>query len=680
MNVNKRIWKREPPVDDDSCKALFCRAVLGADGKSQDNDHLDEVCEEVDLKKCGGVPLAIIAFASLLASKPRDKWYRVCKSINFGPKENPNVENISMSLSYYGLPSRLRSCLMHLSNFKWTNKVSSIWKWVAEGFLGTDEEVEGLFEIGEVYFNILDKTSMIQQADMYEAECYLEGCRMNDMMLHLIRSSSSRQKFVRITDNEHEEVASESNVSRLAIIGGKRGKIDRIRKMVSLKSLCASHYEVDKIIEVWSDFKGLCVLDLIRCTHSRKSNRRLTGIGNLVQLKYLGLEGTPVDELEEEDVENLSCLQTLNLRHTGLEKLPSSIGQLGKLVCLWADDRTTFPAGLLRNLKSLQDLQLRLRSGAAGSLALVLELSKLTELRSLNIGVDDKLEAALAESMGCLEKIRSLVIRSASKSVTTHLADGLPGLGLLRCLSLEGICFSKMPACIISSSSTLRRLAVAVEILEETDAQSLRILPELTCLNLVVAAPYTGSLNNAGALFFRKLKFCTTNVLPAALLPLPAPVLEVLQFAATVQDVLVTGDHPADLGLGLLPSLRNVTVLLNCWGASAEEQQKAEAALRAVANRDGSKIQVIKENQGGKVCTTNPLIIHCIASISYLPGLMYIYTYCSQVLNTLQLPERLRQENPLLGPELAKMRGNQQVSITSSTRILIHTPFSVCLT
>ena len=48
---------------------------------------MDKISDEI-LQKCAGVPLAIIAVASLLATKPRREWPIVYKSIGFEPEGN----------------------------------------------------------------------------------------------------------------------------------------------------------------------------------------------------------------------------------------------------------------------------------------------------------------------------------------------------------------------------------------------------------------------------------------------------------------------------------------------------------------------------------------------------------------------------------------------------------------
>ena len=67
-------------LSEDDSKRLFFRRIFGSEDKCP--HQLKEVSVEI-IKKCGGLPLAIITMASLLTTKSytRADWLKVCNSI-----------------------------------------------------------------------------------------------------------------------------------------------------------------------------------------------------------------------------------------------------------------------------------------------------------------------------------------------------------------------------------------------------------------------------------------------------------------------------------------------------------------------------------------------------------------------------------------------------------------------
>ncbi|XP_044379323.1 disease resistance protein RGA5 [Triticum aestivum] len=200
------------PLTDDHSKRLFYKRIFPQGIKCP--DELEKVSREI-LKKCGGVPLAIITIASILASngqdqqiKPKYQWDNILGSIGRGLAGGGGAKDMQriLSFSYYDLPSHLKTCLLYLSIFPEDFEIRRdrlIWMWIAEGFVQGGEQETGLFELGESYFNELANRNLIQPVHVDATE----GCdlgrnghdvdlRYIDNLLHL-RYLGLRSTFVR---------------------------------------------------------------------------------------------------------------------------------------------------------------------------------------------------------------------------------------------------------------------------------------------------------------------------------------------------------------------------------------------------------------------------------------------------------------------------------------------------
>jgi len=141
------------PLSPNNSRKLFFRRIFGNENKDNNeeiekcpDDELAEVSDRI-LKKCAGVPLAIITMASLLACKARNKleWYEVYNTVGTGMENNMDVENMRkiLSFSYYELPCHLRTCLLYLSMFPKDFEIDKdhlITMWIAEGFIQCEKQ------------------------------------------------------------------------------------------------------------------------------------------------------------------------------------------------------------------------------------------------------------------------------------------------------------------------------------------------------------------------------------------------------------------------------------------------------------------------------------------------------------------------------------------------------------
>lgn len=134
-----KIHKMQPLKLEDS-RDLFVQRVFGPG--SHCPQELKETMEII-LKKCGGLPLAIVSIASLLARYSSqgciETWQRVCNSIGFHMENNPTLEGLRQIVTLYNsLPHHLKTCMMYLSIFPEDyviKKKQVLHRWVAEGLV-----------------------------------------------------------------------------------------------------------------------------------------------------------------------------------------------------------------------------------------------------------------------------------------------------------------------------------------------------------------------------------------------------------------------------------------------------------------------------------------------------------------------------------------------------------------
>ncbi|AQK38906.1 hypothetical protein ZEAMMB73_Zm00001d023304, partial [Zea mays] len=600
---------RLKPLSNENSKKLFYKRIQSQEGESLD----DELSTEI-IDKCGGIPLAIIAIASLLVERPCEEWSKVYHSISLGNGDNTTK---ILSYSYYDLPSYLKPCLLQLSIFPEDYQFdtnAAIWMWIGEGLVHLEKEEGSLFVVGERYFKELVNRSMIQPIeDKYDR--LVEVFRIHDIVFDLIRKLLKDEDFITLLDSggQHSPQASLRREKKTCVP----------RSDCKLRRLAVRNHHVQRFPEDIMDIpEALRSLNIIYCNiaimtplHSFRVCRvlcieysyvpiSLKHLGKLLHLKYLELYGTPVDELPKE-IGHLRSLQTLLLVNTGLDELPPAVCSLTRLMCLMAEGFKRLPADKMGNLTSLEELRLESIVGQSATQALVAELGKLTRLRVVNITFSEELEEslqeALVQSLFNLWGLQELALSSKwSQQGSAMWGDWEPPRQLRR-LIIKGIIFSRQPRWINRSCMAhLCFLSLAVHAVEAQDLDNLARLPELRYLKLDgVSWP---PRYDTGPDDFRNLRFCDVGTMLVFHMG-AMPRLEELVFGVCVLlEQCPTMDVIEDLDLGLdnLLSLEQVTVVVDCSGATAAKVQEVEAVvMRAMenhANRPTIKMERVCEN------------------------------------------------------------------------------------
>ena len=211
------VYELRPLSEADSI-SLFYKRIFGSEDLCPIN--LKDVATEI-IKKCGGLPLAIITMASLMTTKldRREEWVSVCNSIGLG-LQNYRVEEMEriLSLSYNDLPYHLKTCLLYLSMYPEDYKVDMfrlVRRWIAEGFVKF-ESGRSLVDEGKSYFNELINRSLIQPVSI-GLDGQATACRVHDMILDLIVSKAVEENFITPIGGPMQTLVSQEKVRRLSI-------------------------------------------------------------------------------------------------------------------------------------------------------------------------------------------------------------------------------------------------------------------------------------------------------------------------------------------------------------------------------------------------------------------------------------------------------------------------------
>jgi hypothetical protein len=545
------------PLDSVAAERLFFERLFGSEDKCP--AHLVDVSYKI-LDKCGGVPLAIISISGLLASKPQtvDEWDRVHNSIGHGLEKSRDVDRMMqiLSLSYFDLPYHLKTCLLYISVFPEDSVIDKrrlIRRWIAEGFI-QEEHGHTRYDLGERCFNELINRNLIQGRDLniYDE---VTACQVHDTILDIIISKSEEENFVTVVDDGYRVLGEHSKVRRLSPQAKGQDKVSTLA-LLDLSHVRSVTMFNDSVETLWSKFRFLRVLDLDDC--KQVDNYHLADIGNLFQLKYLGLRGTQVWELPEQ-IGKLQYLVYLAVDEE-VELLPGGVGSMAaleELHCVGILNQSVDFTRELGQLKNLRNIQFFLGTNssiaAAGShyeeyiYNMLLSLSKLDRLQSMSFYIERKCkEDFCLDSEGCAP-------------------------GGLRRLEIMRWYIPKVPNW-VRDLINLQQLILHVKELHVADILVLGRLPALEFLRLVVQQSFQGRrITIRGSDGFQNLKqFDFGYAIPVMFDVGAMPNLETLNLKFSIDslkiDMLVVsnnGDFP--FGIQHLSSLRSIHTLVG-WG------------------------------------------------------------------------------------------------------------------
>ncbi|GMP83700.1 hypothetical protein CsSME_00037521 [Camellia sinensis var. sinensis] len=501
------------PLPPQESWVLFCRKTFQTNYCPL---HLEEILRSI-LKRCEGLPLAIVAITGLLSVKDKSsivEWEKIYRSLGAELEGNNKLSSMKkiLSLSYIDLPYCLKLCFLYLSVFPKDHLIDH-WRlirlWIAEGFVEVQEGVQ-TEEVAEGYLNELINRSLIQAVKIKGGRVKLY--RIHDLWREIIVFKSREHNIVTIVNDQ--DTTWPERVQRLSIQNNlehlqQSKRFTRLRSLL-LFSATYSPSMLSKLASL-SALKLLNVLDLSEASLDIFPNE----IVKLQHLKYLSLRGTKV-KIIPTSIGKLKNLETLDLRHTYVTELPGEILNLQKLRHLLVyqyeeklnyysfDNECGFKSPIkIGRLSSLQKLSsIEANHGSGGIVSR--EIGKLTQLRTLGIvklrGEDGRV---LCSSLEKLNNLYALYVTAIDEDEIIDLESLSSHPRLLQTLFLKGR-LEKLPHWTSSLHSLVTVCLWWSKLRDADPLQCLQGLPNLVYLDLVQAYEGEGLCFKAGG--FQRLK------------------------------------------------------------------------------------------------------------------------------------------------------------------------------
>ncbi|XP_027343740.1 disease resistance protein RPM1-like [Abrus precatorius] len=502
-SVHVHVHKLEPLSDEKSLELFNKKTFPDFNGRCPD-DLVEISCEIV--KKCKGLPLAIVCIGGLLCSKGITtalEWKRFSNNLSSELGKNSSISKI-LGFSYDDLPDYLKPCLLYFGMYPEDYAVKPkrlIRQWIAEGFVKY-EKGKTLEEVGQHYLTELVGRSLVQVRS-FTIDGKVGACQAHDLTREMILEKCKYLRFCEYIGEDSELVSSGGITRRRSI---------KTTSDASMENTEGSHvrtlfFFLHDIMPTFST----CVeklpkkYKLLKVLHFENAYNLLSfpkSLGDLIHLRYLSLEYLTIGNLPK-SIGNLQNLETLNIIGTYIRIMPKEIYKLRKLRYLSGTQlkliQTKDGIGGMTSLQTLKKVRITDDDGVE----LIRELEKLTQLRSLGLtGIVPKHERALCSSLKQMQQLEKLFIdcHSFDDVIDLSLVSSPPKF--VSKLSIE-LKLTKLPEW-VQELQNLAKLTLRCCKLTEDPLKSLQNLPNLMYLNIDYEAYVGESLHFQGG--FQNLK------------------------------------------------------------------------------------------------------------------------------------------------------------------------------
>ncbi|XP_050226382.1 disease resistance protein RGA2-like [Mercurialis annua] len=365
-----------------NCVSLFLKCAFKDARDVEHYPNLVKMSEEI-VRKCKGVPLAVVTLGNLLFSITSEhEWKSIRDSEIWKLEQNEDDIMPAQKISYEQLPSNLKRCFAYCSFFPkdyTCDEFELIYFWMAHGLLQCKNENEELEDVGLRYFKELCSRSFLQDFDLSIGVT----CKMHDLMHDLALSLT--QKECSIVTSATQQIP--ENVRHLLFPNPN-----------SLP---------ENLPVILQGLDGVRTIKLFLSSGSiSQSFIQTMYLPRFQFLRYLDLRKSEIETLPK-DIGMLKHLRLLDLSMSKIRRLPNSVCKLQSLQSLWLFNCTGIEElpGDIRFFISLRSLTITTKQKCLPNNG----IGRLKSLRFLGIFICENIEF-LFEDMQGLKSLRKLLI------------------------------------------------------------------------------------------------------------------------------------------------------------------------------------------------------------------------------------------------------------------------------
>ncbi|XP_078165409.1 putative disease resistance RPP13-like protein 3 [Carex rostrata] len=320
--------------EGESLRLLLKKALLSSDPSPKCPDELSDLARKL-VKRCDGLPLALIVLGGLLSSKPPmpREWSRVLQMLDWHVLGDGECMRI-LATSYDDLLYLHKSCFRYLACFPEDYEIQAeplMNMWIAEGLIDVRNGMQ-LEGCAEDYLEELVQRCLVQVVER-SPDGAIKSIRVHDLLREVALSEAKENDFLYIWKEEHVE-QDVSMTRRVAFHKGIDASNDNDDPGASTK---ISNIKMPKLrtflyLDQCNDIIGsrFLLLRVLELRNTKSFKDLPTDLKKMIHLRYLGLEGTQVFVIPSW-IGHLQNLQTFDISHTVIQELPESFWKITSL-------------------------------------------------------------------------------------------------------------------------------------------------------------------------------------------------------------------------------------------------------------------------------------------------------------------------------------------------------------